>query len=67
MPLANGPQTLLGATGRVVSLRERHVMLRVRGELWLADLRGAPLSPGDEAVVVGIDGLRLKVTSASPK
>lgn len=72
MPLANGPQVLLGATGRVVSLGERHVTLRVGRELWLADVKGAPLSLGDEGEVVAIDGLRLTVrgrpaASASPR
>jgi membrane protein implicated in regulation of membrane protease activity len=66
MPLANGPQVLLGATGRVVSLGERHITLRVGRELWLADVKGAPLSPGEDAVVVAIDGLRLTVMPVSP-
>jgi membrane protein implicated in regulation of membrane protease activity len=61
MPLANGPQALLGATGRVISVGERRVTPRVRGELWLADVEGAPVSVGEEAVVVAIDGLRLTV------
>jgi len=61
MPLANGPQALLGATGRVICVGERRVTLRVRGELWLADVEGAAVSVGEEAVVVAIDGLRLTV------
>ena len=65
MPLANGPQVLLGATGRVISVGERHVTLRVRGELWLADIKGAPVSLDEEAVVVAIDGLRLTVRGLS--
>ena len=61
MPLANGPQALLGATGRVICVGERRVTLRVRGELWLADVEGTPVSVGEEAVIVAIDGLRLTV------
>ncbi|MDH3320407.1 MAG: NfeD family protein [Betaproteobacteria bacterium] len=61
MPLANGPQTLLGAIGRVISVGERGVTLRVRGELWRADIEGAPLSVDEEAVIEAIEGLRLTV------
>lgn len=60
-PLAHGPQTLLGATGHVVSVDGKRVTLRVRGELWLEDDQGAGLAPGEEAAVVAIDGLRLTV------
>jgi inner membrane protein len=72
MPLADGPQALLGATGRVVSVAERQVTLRVGRELWLADVKGAPLSLGEEGEVVAIEGLRLTVRGrpaapASPK
>jgi membrane protein implicated in regulation of membrane protease activity len=67
LPLANGPRRLLGATGRVISLGEHHVTLRVGRELWIADVKGVPLSIGEEAVVVAIDGLRLTVRPASPK
>lgn len=65
IPLANGPQALIGATGRVVSQGERHITLRVGGELWLADVRGAPLVPGEQAVVLAVEGLRLTVMCAS--
>lgn len=58
-PLAHGLQLLLGATGRVVSVEGRRATLRVRGELWVADVRGLPLVAGDEAEVVAVDGLRL--------
>jgi membrane protein implicated in regulation of membrane protease activity len=60
-PLAHGSQTLLGATGRVVDVEGRRVTLRVRGELWLAEVRGGPPELGEEAEVVAIDGLRLTV------
>ena len=61
VPLQHGPQTLVGATGKVVGIGERCVTLRVGGELWLANVRGAPVSPGEDAVVVAVDGLRLTV------
>lgn len=58
-PLAHGPHTLLGATGHVVSVGERQVTLRVGGELWVADVRGAPLSVGEDALIEAVEGLRL--------
>ena len=61
-PLAHGPQTLLRATGQVIAADGRRVCLRVRGELWLADVQGAPLVEGEQAQVVAIDGLRLTAT-----
>lgn len=61
-PLAHGPQTLIGATGRVIDVDGRRVTLRVRGELWLADVRGETLGMGEEAQVTAIDGLRLTAT-----
>jgi len=60
-PLRHGPQTLVGATGKIVDIGERCVTLRVGGELWLANVRGTPLSPGEDAVVIAVDGLRLTV------
>jgi len=63
-PLQHGPQTLIGAIGKVVGMDGRHVTLRIGGELWLADVRGASLSPGEEAVVVAVDGLRLKARAS---
>lgn len=62
VPLAHGPQMLIGATGHVVSVEGRRVTLRVRGELWLADARGELLKQGEEAEVTAIDGLRLTAT-----
>ena len=38
MPVHNGIEALLGATGRVVRAEERRVVLSVQGELWSADL-----------------------------
>ncbi len=58
-PLAHGPQVLLGASGTVVSIGERQITLRIGGELWLADVKGAPLALGENAEVVAVDGLRL--------
>lgn len=66
MPKLNGAEAMLGARGRVVHCRERRVTLFFHGELWSADVDGEPLAVGDEAAVVGIEGLQLRVRKAAP-
>lgn len=65
MPKLNGAEAMLGARGRVVNCRERYVTLFFHGELWSAETGGDTLALGDEAVVVGIEGLRLRVRKAT--
>lgn len=64
MPKLNGAEGMLGARGRVTNRGERSVNIFVRGELWSADATGEALAAGDEAVVAGIEGLRLRVRKA---
>lgn len=66
MPKLNGAEGMLGARGRVVQRGERSVTLFFHGELWSAEARGETLVVGDEAVVEGIEGLRLRVRKATP-
>jgi len=63
-PLANGTQNLIGETGRVVRVGSRNVTLQLGGELWTADVEGVPLSVGERAKVVAINGVRLTARSA---
>ena len=65
MAKLNGAEAMLGARGRIVDQQERCVTFFLHGELWLADADGEPLAVGDEAVVVGIEGLRLRVRKAA--
>lgn len=67
MPKLNGAEAMLGARGRVVECRGRYVTLFFHGELWSAEARGETLAVGDEAVVVGIEGLRLRVRRVASK
>lgn len=60
MPVRNGMDALPGAAGRVVRLQGRKVVLNVNGELWSADIEGEPTAIGDEVVVAGFKGFRLK-------
>ena len=66
MPKLNGAEGMLGVRGRVVHCGERSVTLFFHGELWSAETGGETLAVGDEAVVVGIEGLRLRVRKATP-
>lgn len=65
MPKLNGAEAMLGVRGRIVDREERRVTLFFHGELWQADADGEPLAVGDEAVVVRIEGLRLRVRKAA--
>lgn len=60
-PHLNGAEAMLGETGSVVEASERGATLFYHGELWRAEVEGAPLAPGDEALIVGIEGLRLRI------
>lgn len=57
----NGAEGMLGEAGRVTEVGERGATLFFHGELWRADVDGEPLVPGDEALIVGIEGLRLTI------
>lgn len=59
-----GPETLVGATGRVVLPCTPLGQVRVQGELWRAHCaEGAGV--GEEVRVVGLDGLTLTVERAA--
>lgn len=58
-PRMNGAEALIGATGRIVGLGNRIATLQLHGELWSVDAPGGQFAIGDEAIVTGIDGLRL--------
>ena len=59
-----GPETLVGATGRVVTPCAPLGQVRLHGELWRASCpEGA--EAGDEVRVVALDGLTLLVERAA--
>lgn len=57
----NGAEGMLGDKGRIVQASGRQATLFFHGELWRADVEGEPLALGDEASIVAVDGLRLRV------
>ena len=65
MPPLNGAEAIVGASGTVAKVGERGVTLLVRGELWTADADRETFAVGDRAVVVGVDGLRLRARKRS--
>lgn len=60
---AVGAETLIGRRATVVAECMPDGQVRVAGELWRARCRGGA-SPGDEVVVLAIDGLTLDVEPA---
>jgi membrane-bound serine protease (ClpP class) len=63
IPVRTGQDTLIGATGLATEQLAPHGQVQLKSELWSADLAdGAdPIQAGDKVVVVGVEGLRLKV------
>jgi membrane-bound ClpP family serine protease len=60
MPAMTGAEGMIGEHGRVVRVEGRSATLQIHGELWFAEAEGEPLAAGETALVIGIDGLRLK-------
>jgi membrane-bound serine protease (ClpP class) len=59
-----GPETLVGATGRVVTPCAPLGQVRIQGELWRAHC-AAGADVGEEVRVVALDGLTLQVERAA--
>lgn len=64
-PVTTGAEGMIGERGRVMRVEGRSAMLQIHGELWFAEAAGEPLAVGETALVVGIDGLRLKARRES--
>lgn len=64
-PVMTGAGGMIGERGRVLRVEGRSATLRIHGELWFADAEGEPLAVGETALVIGIDGLRLKAKRES--
>ncbi len=59
-PVATGREALIGGRGEAVSDLEPEGLVRLRGELWLAEAR-APVTRGDRVEVVEVAGAKLRV------
>lgn len=58
---ATGSEGLIGATGNVRTPLDPTGQVLIHGELWQAVAEDELLDRGDEVVVVGVEGLRLRV------
>jgi membrane-bound serine protease (ClpP class) len=65
-PAATGREELVGMVGIVKTALTPLGQVTVHGELWQA-VSDLPLQPGDEAQVIGIEGLRLSVKPVPKK
>ncbi|MDA8107950.1 MAG: hypothetical protein M0015_04880 [Betaproteobacteria bacterium] len=61
LPRLNGADGLIGRVGRVVRVDRRGVTLQVGGEYWGAETGGAAFELGEQALVTGMDRLRLEI------
>jgi membrane-bound serine protease (ClpP class) len=63
-PVATGREEMVGSRARVIEWHGGAGRVRIHGEIWRA--RGpAPLQPGQEVRVIGIDGLTLQVEACA--
>jgi membrane-bound serine protease (ClpP class) len=59
-PLRMGPETIIGASGYVVSNLDLMGTVQVKSELWSA-VANEPIAAGEEIVVEDVEGVKLKV------
>jgi membrane-bound serine protease (ClpP class) len=60
-PLQMGLETVVGASGYAVGDLAPMGTVQVRSELWSALADDEPITAGEEVVVVGVEGVKLKV------
>jgi len=60
-----GSETLIGAEGVARTEVGREGMVYVAGEMWTATAEAEPIPEGSRVVVVGVEGLRLRVRPAA--
>jgi membrane protein implicated in regulation of membrane protease activity len=60
-PRLNGAEAMLGEEGRVLDVDASGARLLFHGELWHAQVEGEPVAPGEQALIVGVEGLYLKI------
>ncbi len=62
-PLVGLPH-MVGSKGKVVSPLVPEGLVRIRGELWMAETENNNIGTGEQVTVVGQDGLKLTVRKA---
>jgi membrane-bound serine protease (ClpP class) len=61
-PVATGSETLIGRSGVATSELAPVGRVRVDGETWTALAEGEVVRPGEQVVVIGVEGVTLHVT-----
>ncbi len=64
-PINTGREGLIGQTAVVRSALDPRGTVFVEGEIWSAWIEGGKADEGEEVIVTGVDGLKLKVTRKS--
>jgi len=62
-PLVGLPN-MLGSRGQVVKRLAPQGLVKIRGELWTAEAESGEINNGEEVIVVGQEGLKLRVRGA---
>ena len=57
-----GREDLVGKTAEAVTVLEPKGMVFIQGERWIALLERGRVEPGEEVIITGIAGLKLRVT-----
>jgi membrane-bound serine protease (ClpP class) len=57
---------MIGSKGEVASLLAPEGMVRIKGELWIAESSSGELEPGGQVIVIGQDRLKLIVSRYDP-
>lgn len=65
-PIVSGNESMIDATGSVVSISDDRIMVRVRGEIWQASAESG-LVVGDKVTVFAVNGLVLTVAPSKTK
>jgi membrane-bound serine protease (ClpP class) len=66
LPAQGGGRDLIGAVGIARSDLAPDGQVHVRGEMWTAIAEPGPIASGQRVRVVGVDGLRIRVTADPP-
>ncbi len=64
-PLVGLPD-MVGSKGKVMSPLAPEGLVRIKGELWVAQSESGEMNAGEEIIVVGQDGLKLVVSKSIP-
>ncbi len=63
MPVATGPQGMVGQRARAVTAINDRGQIRYRGEVWTA-VAQEPVQPGDEVIIERVEGMQVHVRRA---